>query len=622
MASASLRRDEATSSHPSSLHRVRVGVMSEAWWGAALLCTYGVLTRNPAAIVVAQAWWLSSTLAGEGPRWRWLPTSALCLVTAHLVGGEIAWALAKVAAPTTAVAPTLVVVTTIVCLASAAIVHPPTGRRSGPAGWAVGLAVGTVFFPALRPGSDIGTATYALASSDLMHNMSRAARVQDLGYIPYGLLSPTASLTGDYYPRGFHQWTAHLSAAVDLAAGASTELWSLGFARMFWLVWALVLVALAAWAVRLQETRSAEHSTRALAVVAGPALLLLPPVFRAVIGPGFPSFALALLAVVVMLDRLSSGGGWAQQLLTSGAAVAVISHAWPALLVVPMLAAMVLLARRIGRRQALAGSGALDGSGLRWVTVLVGGALAAASLRPWVTTLFSGDAAEQARENGSLNAVPLVVGIAWALGVVLWFSSRPTWVQATVTAAALAAAVMLEVIALIPVDWQWNYYYPKKVGWAGVIVLLPVVAVGTLHWFQVVVTAIRRRLTTAATLPTWSSAAVLVIAMLSSKSAVPLLMNKPFLDPRIADLASEALGRSDVQIVAYRFMSQESDYAATRWGHIGLELHGVPAFNFSDIDAGELSLSELCGSPGLNRQLLVYTPTAQDGSIRCGRVAW
>jgi hypothetical protein len=456
----------------------------------------------------------------------------------------------------------------------------------------------------------IGTAEFVLPSVDIIHNMSRAAVVQDLGYIPYGLSSPATALSGDYYPRGFHLVAALLARSLGVDPQVDTELWALDFARMFWLMWALVLVALAVWAVRLQESQTGARLVPLVFVAAtAPAFLLLHPVFFGIIVPGFPSFALAILATIVSLMHLSSDGRLARALPLTAVCAVVISHSWPTLMLIVGLAAAARLVRE--RREASASS-------VWGPSLTVGLVSLVLILRPLGTTLLSGDAANQARENGSIAVVPTVILAALALGGVVWLLSPVGANQRVVIASALLGAALLEVAALFATDWDWSLYYPRKVVWASVLIFLSPLAMAAQQLACMATDRVHRRAPRLRAEILATLCSLFAVAIVVRGVSSTMLMNRPLLEARIAALAHQALGRSDVQIVAHRYMTQESDYAANMWGHGGLELQGVAALNLSDFNVGDLPRRRLCGFTGLTRPLLVYSSQDLTSPTTCG----
>jgi hypothetical protein len=579
-----------------------------------------VWTQDAAAVFAAQVWWTASALAGEGHTWRQIPTGAVIVVVGYIWLGELIWLSSLVGLSDGALLRPVGVLLTLLCASLAAWV---ASRRpdpvAAPVAWSAlrrvvaAGAVSACAWPALRPGREIGTAEFVLPSVDIIHNMSRAAIVQDRGYIPYGLASPASALDGDYYPRGFHLVAASLLRLVGVDPRVDTELWALDFARTFWLMWALVLVALAAWAVRLQDWRTGARGAPLVFVAAtAPAVALLQPMFRGIVLPGFPAFALATLATIVALMHLSTERKLPRALLVTTTAAVVIAHAWPTLLLVVALAA---IGRLVGERR-IAQSLVMSWSAL--ATAVISLLLV---LRPLSATILSGDAANQAREPGSIAVVPSIVLAAWVIGAVLWLVSPAGTLHRAVVAPAMFGAALLELVALTATDWEWKLYYPKKVVWASVLIFLPPLAVAAQHFASVVTDRISRR-------APWLHAQVVVVALvllavIATTRGVSraLLTNQPLLEARVAALAHQSLNRSDVQVVAQRYMTPESDYAVNRWGHAGLELRGVPALNLSDIVIGDVPREELCNTAGLNRRLLIYTLEDPNSPTKCGRVA-
>jgi hypothetical protein len=540
------------------------------------------------------------------------------IVVGYVAIGEFGWLLSLAGwSLHEALQRTLVVLLTVGCAVAAglslrracdppAVVTASTALRGGVAAGAVIAAV----WPAIRPGHVIGTAEFVLPSVDIIHNMSRAAVVQHLGYIPYGMSSPVTALSGDYYPRGFHLVASLLARSLGVDPQVDTELWALDFARMFWLMWALVLVALAVWAVRLQESQTGARLVPLVCVAAtAPALLLLHPVFFGIIVPGFPSFALAILATIVSLMHLSSDGHLARALPLTAVCAVVIGHSWPTLLLIVGLAAAARLVRE--RREA-------STSGVLGPSLTVGLVSLVLILRPVGSTLLSGDAANQARQNGSIAVVPTVILAALALGGVVWLLSPVGANQRVVIASALLGAALLEVAALFATDWDWSLYYPRKVVWASVLIFLSPLAMAAQQLTCMVTDRVHRRAPRVRAEILATMCSLFAVAIVVRGVSSTMLMNRPLLEARIAALAHQALGRSDVQIVAHRYMTQDSDYAANMWGRGGLELQGVAALNLSDLNVWDLPRQRLCGFTGLKRPLLVYSSQDLTSPTTCG----
>jgi len=570
--------------------------------------------------VLALSWWAAQALSGDEPTWRLLPASAVLLVAWFIAMGELSWLLSRAGLPHAALPFAFTGLFTVGCAGAAARrlrSRRDQGTIQGRSTWRQQLGtfvvVAAAMWPALRPGLDIGTAEFVLPAVDIMHNMSRAALVQEIGYIPYGLASPVSELSGDYYPRGFHLMTASLAQVLHINPRDDAELWALDFARLFWLMWGLVMLALAAWAVRLQEMRSASRPAPLVFVaVTTPAVLLLAPVFWGIVLPGFPSFALALLGTIVALTQLSATRALGRALVVSSASAVVVIHAWQPLLLVIALAGAVRIFREWRESPMLRSTSAFA----------VVGVAVALTFRPLGAALLSGDATSQARENGSIAGIPVLVLAAWAVGVVVWLASPTGGERRAVIGAAFFGAVLLECAALVVTDGEWNLYYPRKVVWASVLIFLPPLAVAARGLLAAGSNRVQGRIS-GVRIEAILLVLVIVAALMSVRSiTVTVLANRPFLEARLAAFAHQSLDRSDVQVVAHRFMTEESDYAADMWGRGGLELQGPPALNLSDVKVGDMSLGQLCATPDLKRRLLVYStdnPTAEP--ITCGRVA-
>jgi hypothetical protein len=594
--------------------RDRPGLLT--WSVCAALAALGLLTNNPAALFVATAGWLTQVIPVRIPLARALPLAGVVLAAVMIAVSELIWLVERTM-------PDLPIdlrhLSSAMPLLAAAAAGSLTFRkrdtvdatRRADGDWSrEGLhlaAVLAVVSPCLLLGTSLAAAPFALPGFEHMHNLVRATYVEHLSYIPYGPLGPAHNFSGDYYPRGFHLVADWFNAAAGNESNATLHRWVVGYLRMYWIFWALAVLAVGSAARCFAARLGAPGLVAGAAGVAGAALLLLPSVYHGVIEPGFGSFGVGVLAVAVSLAAAVEGRYPTDRLwvgLIACAAFVVGSHGW--LLTTPVVGAVAafhLIPTSRGSRRS-------RGSALLQVTVPIAAVLASA--RPWWFTLVSGDAAAQAKEPGRIDPVPLGLGgillVGCLLGLVAAFKAR----RMRHLIAPLAAAAAVSFIAFRASGNELDLYYPRKVLWADLILVLPlgiggwtVLAAGLLRRLPAGESQSRERLTVG-----------LATAVLISLAA-PTVLDLFRAAPSQVSLASNALDNAiTYQLVAVQVDGADADFATSMWGRAGRNLHGAPSLDVSEIELSSMTPEVVCtfNDPAGGLALVVAT-RSDDGEI-------
>ncbi len=574
-----------------------------AWTVSLVLVGFGVASGNPAALLLGQIGWFALLLMPQSEMWHRIPVAAVLVLFVYVAAGEVAWLAVRMTGLTngwqlTAALPSML--SGVLGTASAGLllsrlrergtlrppVRPMRQHFASAAGFVALLAVA---FPALRSGTQLGAAGFAIPGTEHMHNLLRAAVVNREGLIPYGILSPVRNFTGDYYPRGFHLVSAWLNAGVDVRLDTEPQPWVLGYLRLFWLLWAITVMSFATAAGH--AFRRLGHQRTVVAACLGASIIFLPSFYDGVVLVGFSSYLLAITAVSVSIMTFLFQPWNRATVLVSLAAFVVASHGWLVLAVVPFVLAVRQLWSLRPRPQAAARP-----SAMAWTAGLaVSAALAVMAARPWVYTLLSGDASRQARENGYIEAPPPLAAVVAASGLTLilfWPAGRSLARRAAVPVGAMACVVVLGFRAA---GWDLELYYPRKLVWATTLLLLPLALAAWLHLGDRLLVRVSRDGSPNAPRAIAGLVVLALVTFLVRASVPDLLLNRPRMPAdsvRLAERAVESGGQ--YQLIAVGVGDSDADRASSMWGRAARDMRGLPSLDVSEIDFDGATAAGMC----------------------------
>lgn len=577
------------------------------WTTSLVLVGLGVAGGNPASLLLGQIGWAALLLGPETEVWRRMAGAAVLLIFTYVAAGEALWIVARLGGIAggwqgTGAFPS--VLSGILATASATPFLRLWKQRSssgektdsllrrhlGPA--AAFLAVMVLTFPALRGGTQLGTAGFAISGSEHMHNLLRAAEVDRVGFIPYGYLSPIRDFTNDYYPRGFHLVSAWLNAGVDVTRETEPQPWILGYLQLFWLLWAMTVLSLTSAASHAFNRLG--HRNGWVAGVLGASVIFVPAFYDGVVMVGFSSYLLALLAVSVSLTTFLFQRWSYGTVLVSLAAFVVASHGWLVMAVVPLsLAACQLWSLRPPKSRTERAS-----SPGRWAAAVAGSAaVSLLAARPWGFTLLSGDATNQAKENGHIEGAPTVWAVITGLGLALllfWPLGRSL---ARIVSIPVTALALIAFVGIRAAGWDLDLYYPRKIVWATLLLLLPLALASWVHLGDRLVGRVTAHGHTRLYRGGAGIATVLLAGLLVLPSVSDLMFNRPRVPAdsvRLAERAVEVGG--EYQLIIVDVDGAEADRASSMWGRAARDMRRLPSVDVSEINFETATAEGMCYS--------------------------